>query len=122
MKKPGKITDIKPIGSQVLVELLSAQEAIGTLITIGGSSTDTGAPQGYVIATGQNLDAKSWGFKIGDRVLLQGKHVPLPSIPAWKRDRSLVEPSMIKAVIEETDGLTEECCGGGSCESKIEVA
>lgn len=111
---PKKIKDVKPTGSQVLVELLSAQEAIGTLITIGGSSTDTGAPQGYVIAVGPNCNPENWGFNEGDRVLLQGKHVPLPKLSEWKRDRSLVEPSMIKAVLIETED--DGCCGGGPCE------
>lgn len=107
-----KIKDVKPVGSQVLVELLSAQEAIGTKLSIGGDSTTVGAPQGYVIAVGPNCKPQDWGFNEGDRVLLQGKHVPLPKLPEWKRERSLIEPSMIKAVLIEDD---MQCCGGSSC-------
>ena len=107
-----KIVDVKPTGSQVLVELLSAQEAIGTRIEIGGTSIDTGAPQGYVVEIGPNCNCDNWGFTKGDRVLLQGKHVPLPRMLEWERDRSLVEPSMIKAVLIEE---AKECCGGSAC-------
>jgi len=113
-----KIKDVKPTGSQVLVELLSAQEAIGTNLIIEGDSAHTGAPQAYVLDAGPTCSPENWGFKVGDRVLLQGKHVPLPNLPEWTRMRSLVEPTMIKAVLVEETEEKIACCGGGKCKSK----
>ena len=115
-----KIKDVRPIGSQIMVELLSAQEAIGTKLVISGSSTEVGAPQGYILGHGPRFDPNDWGFGVGDRVLLQGKHVPLPKLDEWKRERSLMDPNMVKAVLlEEEEEVAVEatkCCGGSeSC-------
>lgn len=90
---------VKPVGSHILVEILTAQESLGTKLTVTNTS-DVGAPQGYVLAVGPSFKEEDWGFTVGDRVLLQGKHIPLPIISEG-RSKSIVEPTMIKAVLVE---------------------
>lgn len=96
------IKDVEPCGSQVLVELLTAQEALGTVLTIE-SSVINGAPQGYVKKTGPRV-SEDWGFKVGDRVTLHGNYTPLPELDRTNNHRHwiLVEPQQIKAILLET--------------------
>lgn len=98
------IKGVVPCGSQVLVELLTAQEALGTILQIDSSATVTGAPQGYVRKLGPKV-LEDWGFKIGDRVTLHGNYTPLPE-GNIEREHShrpwiLIEPSQIKAILLE---------------------
>lgn len=97
------IKDVQPCGSQVLVELLTAQEALGTILSIESSAIN-GAPQGYVRKTGPRV-AQEWGFKVGDRVTLHGNYTPLPEgnfdRPNSHRPWILVEPQQIKAILVE---------------------
>ena len=100
-KVPG-LKDVVPCGSQVLVELLTAQEALGTTLEIGESSTISGAPQGYVVKLGPKVS--DWGFKIGDRVTLHGNFTPISENvdrPNTHRPWILIEPNQIKAVLIE---------------------
>lgn len=104
---------IRPCGSQVLVELLTAQEALATnLIVEGDSSTiKNGAPQGYILDMGPRV-AKDHGFNVGDRVTLTGNYTPLPETSlvceSSGREKNpnrpwiLIEPQQIKAVLIET--------------------
>lgn len=94
-----KVVGIKPSGSQILVEMLSSKEILGTTLTIKGDS-NIGAPQGYVLAIGPNVDPKVWGFEIGNRVLLQGAYIPVPKINDG-RAMGIVEPHAIKAILVE---------------------
>jgi co-chaperonin GroES (HSP10) len=106
------IKSIKPCGTQVLVELLTAQEALGTNLIIDGDSSTikNGAPQGYVIDIGPRV-ASDHGFKIGDRVTLNGNYTPLPEVSSLSsstgkeknsdRPWILIEPQQIKAVLSE---------------------
>ena len=106
------IRSIKPCGSQVLVELLTAQEALGTNLIIEGDSSTikNGAPQGYVIDMGPRV-ATDHGFKVGDRVTLNGNYTPLPEVSTISsctgkqknpdRPWILIEPQQIKAVLSE---------------------
>lgn len=104
------IKSIKPCGTQVLVELLTAQEALGTnLIVEGDSSTiKNGAPQGYIVDMGPRV-AKDHGFNVGDRVTLTGNYTPLPESSLFANGREknpnrpwiLIEPQQIKAVLVE---------------------
>jgi hypothetical protein len=101
---PG-VVDVNPCGSQVLVELLTAQEALGTVLQIDSSASVNGAPQGYVIKLGPKV-ASDWGFKEGDRVTLHGNYTPLPEGQKLQRKNPhrpwiLVEPIQIKAVFLE---------------------
>jgi hypothetical protein len=105
VSKVPSIKGVKPVGSQVLVELLTPQEILGTELYIpeeGKGRTINGAPQGYILDGGPLVDFASWGFKKGDRVTLSGSFTPLPE-EASKNSRplSLVEPHCIKAVLLE---------------------
>ncbi len=89
----------RPVGSQILVELLTPQEIIGTSLHINEDAEVGGAPQGYVLKVGPMVDEK-YGLAEGSRVILSGKFTPLPEIDS-KRPWALVEPHTIKAVLEE---------------------
>lgn len=98
------LKDVNPCGSQVLIELLTAQEALGTRLQIDADASITGAPQGYVIKKGPRV-SEDWGFKIGDRVTLHGNYTPVSE--TIQRSNShrpwiLVEPNQIKAVLVES--------------------
>lgn len=95
---PG-IVDVKPVGATILVEMLNADEALGTKLYIS-EKTAVGAPQGYILAIGPNL-SKECGLNPGDRVLLQGKFVPVPEFDGSQRARGIVEFHDIKAVLVE---------------------
>ena len=92
------ITGVRPVGAQILVAFLSAQEALGTRLHVG-EEVKAGAPQGYVQAIGPLVDEK-YGIKVGDRVICSGSFTPCPE---YKSDRvmGLVEPHTIKAILEE---------------------
>lgn len=96
-----KIVGVKPTGSQILIELLTAQEALGTNMIVGDQA-DVGSPQAYVLDFGPGLKEVDLSFKKGDRVLLQGSYVPVPKFDASNRRRGLVELHGIKAVLEES--------------------
>lgn len=97
-----KVVSVTPCGSQVLVEILTAQEMIGSVIQVS-EKTDLKVPlQGYVRALGPALQKENnWGFKIGDRVLISGAGVIAPNWDGTHRDRFLMEPSAIRAVLGE---------------------
>jgi co-chaperonin GroES (HSP10) len=96
-----KLVDCKPIGASVLVEHISAQEAYGTTIKIPGSAKAE-VPQGRVIAFGPLVEAEKYGFKVGDRVILNGTSVIVPSF-GDDTSRGLVEPYVIKGVLIEEE-------------------
>jgi len=96
-----KITGLKPAGSQVLVEILTPQELMGTSLAIS-EKTDLKVPlQGYVRAVGPSFDSKSWGYCVGDRVLISGSGVMAPNHDESHRDRFFMEPTAIKSVLVE---------------------
>lgn len=99
------ISGVKPCGSQVLIELLTAQEALGTVLHVESTATMSGAPQGYVLAKGPKV-SEDLGFNVGDRVTLHGNYTPLPEGQKFNRTNShrpwiLVDPHQIKAVFVE---------------------
>ena len=94
-----KICGIKPTGSQVLIELLTSQEVLGTSMVVGDAA-DVGSPQAYILDFGPGLK-EDVGLKVGDRVLLQGSYVPVPKFDDSARRRGLVELHGIKAVLYE---------------------
>jgi hypothetical protein len=97
------IKGIRPCGSQVLVELLTSQEVLGTKVIVEESASIIGAPQGYVIQVGPKV-SEDWGFKVGDRVTLHGNFTPLPENIENKNTRRpwiLIEPNQIKAILIE---------------------
>jgi hypothetical protein len=105
-KKAPKVKAVHPFGSSVLIELLTPDEILGTSLIIGEDTEVGSAPQAYVIELGPKL-TEECGLGIGDRVLVQGKFVPVENTnEETKRPRGIVEIHNIKAVLEE-------CCGGG---------
>ena len=96
--KVGAIAGAKATGSMVLVEMLTAQEAMGTIITIGDNTK--APPQGYIVDIGPALEADKWGIKVGDRVLLQGSYVPVPHRKSG-RELGVVQAHDIKCVLQE---------------------
>ena len=102
-----KIADCEPVGGTILVEMLSAQEAIGTKLHVEGKS-QMGAPQGYVLKIGPAVyaDPENGQIKPGDRVLLSGNYTPVPEYPR-DNDRmlGLVEVHAIKAILREKSDL-----------------
>lgn len=94
-----KIVGVKPTGSQVLIEMLTAQELANTNITISG---DLKVPlQGYVRAVGPGFRETDWGFTVGDRVLISGGGVIAPTYDDTHRDRFFMEPHAVKSVLVE---------------------
>lgn len=98
-KTSPKIKEVKPFGSSILVEMLNADEALSTKIILKKDS-NVGAPQGYVLALGPSLPPDV-PLNIGDRVLLQGTFVPVPSFDDNERMRGVVELHNIKAIFVE---------------------
>lgn len=103
--KVPSVVDVKPCGSQVLVELLTAQEALGTVLQIDSSASVNGAPQGYIVSVGPKVPT-DLGFQKGNRVTLHGNYTPVPEGQRLERKNShrpliLVEPHQIKAVFVE---------------------
>lgn len=95
-----KVKGATPVGSQVLVEILSSKEILGTDLHIG--DVKIGAPQAYILAFGPKTNTEDWGFEVGNRVVLSGNFTPLPEIKnASKRITAVVEPHTIKAVLVE---------------------
>jgi hypothetical protein len=96
-----KITSVRPAGSQVLVEVLTAQELMGTTLTLA-ENTDLKVPlQGYIRCVGPAFSSNDWGFNLGDRVLISGGGVLAPNYDGTHRDRFFMEPHAIKSVLVE---------------------
>lgn len=98
---PG-VAGVTPTGSQVLIEFLTAQELSGVTSIFVSDKTETKVTlQGYVKAVGPSVKCADWGFKVGDRVLISGTGVMSPNHDGSKRDRFLMEPHAVKAVLTE---------------------
>jgi len=95
------ISNVKPAGTQVLVERLTPQEQSGAkTIQVLDDAKQGGAPQGYVLDFGPKVEG--WGFEVGDRVVLTGNYTPLPEVPGKNgRELILVEPHQVKAILVE---------------------
>lgn len=96
-----KVCGVKPANNQVLVELLTQQEVLGTNLTIAGESKELQlAPQAYVVALGPTVN-KECGIQPGDRVVLTGSGTYVPKYDDHHRLRMVVLPDMIKAILVE---------------------
>jgi len=96
-----KVKGARPIGRQILVEILTPQEIMGTSLSIS-EKTDLKVPlQGYVKDVGPSFSSSSWGFAVGDRVLISGSGVMAPNYDNSHRDRFFMEPTAVKAVLAE---------------------
>ena len=58
-----KIVDVKPVGTQILIEILSQQEMSGTTIELSKNSDLKYTPQGYIVAVGPAFKADQWGSR-----------------------------------------------------------
>lgn len=97
MKKLKKVTDVRAIGTTILLEMLSPEEAAGSHLATTGKSQ-----QGRILDIGPSIETDKWGFKIGQRVLLQGSFVPVPRFPNGdQRELVVVDPHMIKCSFVE---------------------
>lgn len=96
------IIDCKPVGTQILIENLTNQETLGTKLHITGS-TKSEIPQAVILAIGPNVDVDKLGFQVGDRIILVGTYVPVPSYGEGERTKGLVDPHMIKGILIEAD-------------------
>lgn len=97
----------EPVGTQILVELLSSQEALGTRLHVEGKS-NVGAPQAYVLKIGPHVygEGKEGQIKVGQRILLSGNYTPVPEYPRDnERLLGLVEPHAVKAILFEQSSL-----------------
>jgi hypothetical protein len=104
-----KVIDCQPVGYTILVELLTAQEALGTQIHIDDSQQLKIAPQAYILKIGPFVkEEKDYNFNVGDRVVLAGNFTPIPEIPhLGNRKLAIVEPHAIKAVLIEGEEVSE---------------
>lgn len=101
-KELGKIVGVKPVGSQILIEILTAQEMAGTSLMLT-EKADLKVPlQGYIRAIGPCCRFEDFGFKLNDRVLISGTGVKAPNYDSTHRDRYFMEPHAIKSVLIET--------------------
>jgi len=102
----GHITEVKPAGFNVLVEMLTPQELMNTKFELVEATTAGQPPQAYILAIGPGVKTEEYGIKVGDRVLLQGSYVPVPDYGDSPRKRGLVQPHDIKAVLAESNLVT----------------
>jgi hypothetical protein len=112
-----KVLAVRPTGSQVLVEILTAQELMGTTLTLA-ENTDLKVPlQGYIRGVGPSFNPDAWGFNLGDRVLISGGGVLAPNYDDTHRDRFFMEPHAIKSVLLECAPVEDADQTGSSNES-----
>lgn len=92
------VSAVKPTGNQILLELLTAQEVLNTKIIVNESKAYKEF-QAIILAEGPLAKGEQYGFKVGDRVILSGNGVPVPNFDNTGRDRILMEPNCVKAVL-----------------------
>ena len=92
-----KIKNCVPCGYQVLLELLTDQEVYNTKIIVNDQKNKK-EYHAIVLAIGPGVKDEH-GFKVGDRVLLSGPGVPVPNFDDSEREKILMEPHCIKAVL-----------------------
>lgn len=103
MKVAGKINGQYTVtGHGVLVEHLTAKEAMGTELTLSNKATAV-YNQAYVVQIGPMVKKDEWGIKEGDRVLIQGSYVPVPRAKGddCSRELGIIDPTGIKCVLKE---------------------
>jgi hypothetical protein len=94
----GPVRSVTPLGTQVLIELLTAQEMLGTKVIIN-DMVQHKEFHGIILSIGSLVDLKQYGFNIGDRVLLSGAGIPVPNFNNSNRDKILMEPFAVKAIL-----------------------
>lgn len=101
--KAPALKDVRAVGNQVLVEMLSEQETLGTNIIIQDlGNKKNKEPQGYVLSVGPSFDPNHWGYNVGDRVFFSAPQaVPCPKLAGQERDRFFIDPHTVKGVLIE---------------------
>lgn len=91
---------VHPFGSKILVEVLEAKETMQTNLHLPESSTDSGAPQAYIVELGPSVD-ESLNLRAGQRVFWTGKGTHVNDPRSSGRTRAFLEVHNIIGVIEE---------------------
>jgi hypothetical protein len=96
-----KAKAVHPFGSKILVEILKADEIMGTSLHISENTQMDGAPQAYITEMGPNV-APDCGLAVGQRIYWSGKGTQIEN-PGCTTDRvnALLEISNVLAIIEE---------------------
>ena len=100
VKSLPEVVNVVPTGQRVLIENLKPKEVMGTSLELGDNVEMAGAPQAYVIALGSEVP-ESFGIKVGSRVIVVNKFVPVPNPDDTGRVRGIIEYHNIQAVLEE---------------------
>lgn len=96
-----KVKAVHAFGSKILVEVLRADEIIGTRFHIGNNVEPDGAPQAYIVELGPTVAADS-GLKVGQRVYWTGKGTEIKDPRTTDgRIRALLEIANVLAIIDE---------------------
>jgi hypothetical protein len=96
-----KAKSVHPFGSKILVEILRADEILGSTLHISENTQMEGAPQAYITEVGPSVSGDI-GLKVGQRIYWTGKGTQIEN-PSCKNGRvnALLEISNVLAVIEE---------------------
>lgn len=96
-----KVISAKAVGHSILVEMLTEAEASGSALVF----SDNPSKQAFVRDIGPNIlhAEKPCGLSVGDRVLLQGSYVPLPTKGENGRSLGVVDLHNIKAILVEEE-------------------
>lgn len=93
------IKDVKPLGTNVYVEVLSVQESIGTKLDLPGS-TEVRVNEAYVLGIGPRVP-KEHGLEVGQRIFISGPIVFGPDHKGYRfstegRKRGMVDYASVK--------------------------
>lgn len=96
-----KAAGVRPFGSKILVEILRANEIMGSSIHIDDNTMVDGAPQAYIVALGPNIGTDS-GLAVGQRIYWTGKGTQIDNPTCTNgRVNALLEINNILAIIDE---------------------
>lgn len=92
----------KAIGTHIVVEILSPDEAYNSIIYVPDNAK-LPAMHGYILDIGPALKGEDWGIKIGDRVIVWGEFTPIPrhKDDPNKRKMGAFQPHSLKVVFPE---------------------
>lgn len=99
-KEIPKVKAVKPFGSKILVEILTAKDTMNTSLHLSDSTESGDAPQAYILELGPQVDTEC-GLSVGDRVYWEGKGLAIKDPRATDRQRALLEVHNVKAIIVE---------------------
>ncbi len=92
---------VHPFGSKILVEILRADEIMGSKLHISDTAQMEGAPQAYITELGPSVSPES-GLEVGQRIYWTGKGTQIEN-PGCTNGRvnALLEINNVLAIIEE---------------------